>query len=179
MTNLSRGNPARTVDSASRRPMPRFVFAATATASAFLGALLVLSLGVALTDPSLTMIDALGVFTMVMLMVPLVPLGLLLVFGWLVVVVFTLFRDRTRWAALLSGLLPALFFAGVAVIPALGTLRAGDDPASALGVWPLVLVPCVVWSALSAEALARLFSHGWQQRAADAPRSTPRTGATA
>lgn len=179
MTNLSHGNPATTVGPTSRQPIPRFVFAATVTAVAFVGGLLLLSLAVAWTDPSMTMTDALGLLSMLLLMMPVVSLGLLLLFGWLVLVVFTLLRDRTRWAALLSGLLPALFFAAVALIPALGTLRAGDDPASALGLWPLVLLPCVAWSALSAAALARLFSHRSQQRASDAPRSTPPTGATA
>lgn len=173
MTEPSRGHPARTADSAGRRTVPRFVFAATTTAVAVTGGLLLLSLGVAVNDPSMTVPDALGFLAFLIFMMPVVSLGLLLLFGWLVLVVFTLSRDRTRWAGLLAGLLPALFFAATALIPSVASLGSADDPVSAMGPWLLVLLPCVVWSAVSAAALARLFSRVPRPRASAEPRTMP------
>ncbi|PPF46161.1 hypothetical protein C5B85_05885 [Pseudoclavibacter sp. AY1F1] len=153
-------------DSSGRRTVPRFVFAATTTAAAVAGGLLLLSVAVAMTDPSMTLPDALGMLLLVVLLMPAVSLGLILLFGWLVLVTFTLLRDRTRWAGLLAGFLPGLFFAAMALAPSLGGLVGAEDPASAIGPWGLVLLPCVAWSAISAAGLARLLSREPRRRAA-------------
>ncbi|WP_282857347.1 hypothetical protein [Pseudoclavibacter helvolus] len=166
MTTLTRGRSARRADSSGRRTVPRFVFAATTSAAAVAGGLLLLSVAVAVTDPTMTLPDALGMLLLVVLLMPVVSLGLILLFGWLVLVTFTLLRDRTRWAGLLAGFLPGLLFAAMAMAPMLGGLVGAEDPASAIGPWGLVLLPCVAWCAISAAALARLLSSEPRRRAA-------------